>query len=53
MATFIVDTMKNSPFYDRLNNELGENFVNAIVTYSYRSTNQSLPEGVEVDLTEE
>ena len=53
MATFIVDTMKDSPFYYRLSNELGENFVNAIVTYSYRSTNQSLPEGVEVDLTEE
>ena len=53
MATFIVDTMKGSPFYDRLSNELGENFVNAIVTYSYMGTNQSLPEGVEVNLTEE
>jgi len=39
MATFMVDTMKGSPFYDRLSNELGENLVNAIVTYSYMGTN--------------
>ena len=54
-AKFIKETMKDHPLYERLKNKFGDNFINALITYSYShsSTNVYQHPSTKIDMSED